>query len=231
MEHERTPEAFKFMCKVMKAIKVSRIAVSDCSHFTASLNSPWASFYRMSNIENWSSSFRETLMYTTKHDLDINQQVEFVEWSAAHLELNRRQKQVRTMQIFKARPTFKKIKVIEKAQSRPDAFAKARRKERTKLNGVPTWLFEAGPENKFPQLQLDIMVEVGSIDSWEKKIVEDEGHDGDDEEPEEDEGIEDENSDDDVVSEELEDEGSEEEARIDEEPMEREDIEDESSGG
>ncbi|ESZ90609.1 hypothetical protein SBOR_9006 [Sclerotinia borealis F-4128] len=200
MEHEWTPEAFAVACEVMRVIKVSRIAVSDCSHSTGSLKSPWTSFYCISNVENWSLSYREIFMYTTKHNLDAHQEAKFVPWSTVKIDLNFLQQQCRGMQLFKARSTFKIIKAAEKAQARADEIARSKQEKRIKVDGTPTWLFENGM--KGCELEPKMIVEVRSLDIWSGSLIENSSEDESekDEDSKVDESEEDENSGDDVTN-------------------------------
>ncbi|KAF7927256.1 hypothetical protein BELL_0131g00110 [Botrytis elliptica] len=166
-EAKWTREAVEFLYWVMKAIGVERIAVSDCSHTLGIDNNargPWASFYWWSNIENWSSSFSETLMYTTKIDLDVHQRMKFVDWNGAPapVTLGHREKRTREGQRLKARLATRKLQVAEKKQDTADDLAKSEGVSRVKQDGVPAWLFEAGRTRR--DFNLKPMVEVGSLD-------------------------------------------------------------------
>ncbi|KAF7887717.1 hypothetical protein EAF00_010011 [Botryotinia globosa] len=146
-ESQWSREAVKFFYWVMKAIGAKRIAVSDCSHTLGIDNNArghWASFYWWSSIENWSSNFTETLMYTTKIDLDVHQGIKFVDWNGAAVTLGHREQRTREGQRLKARLATRKLQVAEKKQNAADDVAKSRELPRTKQDGVPTWLFEVG---------------------------------------------------------------------------------------
>ncbi|TGO20180.1 hypothetical protein BTUL_0001g01920 [Botrytis tulipae] len=130
-----------------RPIGVERIAVSDCSHTLGIDNNargPWASFYWWSSIDNWSSTFIETLMYTTKIDLDVHQGIKFVDWNGAAVTLGHREKLTREGQRLKTRLATRKLQVAEKKQNAADDVAKSGELPRTKQDGVPTWLFEVG---------------------------------------------------------------------------------------
>ncbi|TGO41042.1 hypothetical protein BHYA_0027g00190 [Botrytis hyacinthi] len=164
-ETQWTREVVEFLYWVMKAIGVERIAVSDCSHtlgIDSNARGPWASFYWWSSIEDWSSTFTETLMYTTKIDLDMHQGMKFVDWNGAAITLGHREKRTREGQRMKARLATRKLQVAEKKQNAADDVTKREGLPRIKQDGVPTWLFEVG------RIRLDFnlmpMVEVGSLD-------------------------------------------------------------------
>ncbi|TEY52916.1 hypothetical protein BOTCAL_0253g00190 [Botryotinia calthae] len=145
-ETQWTREAVKFFYWVLKAVGVERIAVSDCSHTLGIQNDaqgPWASFYWWSNIENWSSNFTETLMYTTKIDFDVYQKMKFVGWNEAAVTQRHREKRARKGQRLKARLATRKLQVAGKKQDVADNIAKSGKLLRTKQDGVPTWLLEA----------------------------------------------------------------------------------------
>ncbi|KAF7952865.1 hypothetical protein EAE96_006089 [Botrytis aclada] len=154
-ETQWTREAVEFLSWVMKAIGVERIAVSDCSHTLGIDNNarePWASFYWWSNIENWSSTFTDTLMYTTKINLDVHQKNEIcrLEWSCSHSGPS--PKRIREGQRLKARLATRKLQVAGKRVGL----------SRTKQDGVPTWRFKVGHARR--DFNLIPMVEVGSLD-------------------------------------------------------------------
>ncbi|KAF7883214.1 uncharacterized protein EAF02_005134 [Botrytis sinoallii] len=178
MEQEWKSEAFYTLCEVLKIIKVCRIAIGDCTHAEDALKSQWGSFCSMKNIENWSSSFKEIIMYTTKRSFDEHYRPNFAPWESSRITLN--------------------------AQDMADEEAKRNGEERTMVEGIPAWFFEKTAK---ADLDLEIMVEAGSLDpeigedeNGGDGNVGDEndvGHDEDeDEELEPDEGIENENSDD-----------------------------------
>ncbi|KAF7916955.1 uncharacterized protein EAE98_010386 [Botrytis deweyae] len=204
MEQEWTSEAFYTLCEVIKIIKVCRIAIGDCTHAEDALKSRWGSFCSMKNIENWSSSFKEIIMYTTKRSFDEHYRPNFAPWESSRITLSMYQSKARSIQMHHSRPTLKKLIAIKNAQDMADEGAKRNGEGRTMVEGIPAWLFEKTAK---ADLDLRMMVEVGSLDP---EIGEDEnggdgnggdendgGHDEDeDEELEPDEGIEDENSDD-----------------------------------
>lgn len=161
-ESEWSSEAFHAMCEVMQATHVQRIAVSDCSYSKDSMQSPWANFYRFSNLQNWSPSFRETLMYTTKRDLNMKQTLQFRPWQEAPLDLNPAQRTFRSMQIHKGRPTMLKIVALKKAQKLADSMSETNGAVRAPVPGMPNWLFEQVTEQDV-RLELKMMVETASI--------------------------------------------------------------------
>ncbi|TGO41041.1 hypothetical protein BHYA_0027g00180 [Botrytis hyacinthi] len=220
LEGDWSDEAFITMCNVMQTTKVARIAVSDCSHEPA-VYSPWAAYYRLSNIDNWSLSFKETMIYTTKSDINGNRQLKLVEWKEGDAKLDMLQEKRRGIQTnYKALPTFKKISEAYADQSIADAKAKFDGNIASKVPNLPSWLYQNKEE--WEGLKLQIMVEAGTLDRQENCLgnessdSDDDNDDRDigyahsrsddeetseedeDEEPEEDEGITDENSDDDT---------------------------------
>lgn len=193
----------------MKAAKVERIAISDFSHLQLAPNNPWSSFWRWHNTVNWSPSFADILMYTTKNNLGIHQSVKFIEWAIVNLNIDRLQMQRRNAQIHHAQVSLQRIKDAKERQTEADNEAQRDGKLRTKLDDVPTWLYEdlQKRRNFYPRM----MVEIGSLEVQNGNSMNDSSNDDDnthpennvddeetdvDEEPEEDEGIEDEDSDD-----------------------------------
>ncbi|TEY52915.1 hypothetical protein BOTCAL_0253g00180 [Botryotinia calthae] len=214
IEEDWSDEAFITLCNVMQTTGVASIAVSDCSHESA-IYSPWAAYYRLSNIDNWSLSFKGTMIYTTKSDINENHQLDLVEWTEENVKLDMLQEKRRRIQInYKARPTFKRVSEAYAEQKIADAQANCEGRTAKKVPNLPFWLHQIKKE--WEGLDLQIMVEAGTLDRQEEYLVseasddEDNGyeHSQDDaegvseedegEEPEEDEGITDENSDDDV---------------------------------
>ncbi|KAF5875328.1 uncharacterized protein Bfra_003782sb [Botrytis fragariae] len=220
IEGDWSDEAFITMCNVMQATKVANFAVSDCSHESA-IYSPWAVYYRLSNIDNWSLSFRETIIYTTKRDVDKNHQLRLVEWTEADVNLDMLQEKRRRIQInYKAMPTFKKVTEAYADQIIADAQAKFEGNIARKVSNLPIWLYQN--KDVWEGLKLQIMVEAGTLDRREEypgnessdsdddndnrdsgfahsqDVDEEASEEDEDEEPEEDEGITDENSDDDI---------------------------------
>ncbi|TGO20239.1 hypothetical protein BPAE_0320g00070 [Botrytis paeoniae] len=151
---------------------------------------------KMLNIENWSSSCKDIMMYTTKRSFDEHYRPKFVPYDASRITLKMYQSKARSIQMHHARPVLKQLISMKDAQDVADEEAKRNGEGRTMVEGIPAWLFEKTAQ---ADLELKMMVEVGYLDP---EIGEDEiGADGDgdsdeDEEPEPDEGIEGENSDD-----------------------------------
>lgn len=220
MEGDWSDEAFITLCNVMQTTRVASVAVSDCSHESA-IYSPWAAYYRLSNIDNWSLSFKETIIYTTKSNINENSQIKLVEWTEEDVKLDMLQEKRRRIQInYKARPTFKKVSEAYADQKIADAQASFEGKVARKTPNLPFWLHQI--KNEWNGLELQIMVEAGTVDRQEEYLVSEASYDGDDsdkidndyehsqyeakevseenedEEPEEDEGITNENSDDDI---------------------------------
>ncbi|KAF7887718.1 hypothetical protein EAF00_010012 [Botryotinia globosa] len=222
LEGNWSDEAFITMCNVMQATKVTKVAVSDCSHEPA-IYSPWAAYYRLSNIDNWTLSFREIAIYTTKSDINENRQLKLVEWKEGDARLDMLQEKRRRIQTnYKALPTFKKISEAYADQRIADAKAKSEGYIARKVPNLPIWLYQNKEE--WEGLKLQTMVEAGTLNRQEKYLGnKSSGSDGDnddrdsgyaqkqdkdgeasdseeeeDEEPEEDEDITDENSDDDT---------------------------------
>ncbi|TGO59316.1 hypothetical protein BOTNAR_0165g00160 [Botryotinia narcissicola] len=222
LEGDWSDEAFITMCNVMQTTKVARIAVSDCSHEPA-IYRPWAAYYRLGNIDNWSLSFRETIIYTTKSDINENRQLKLIEWKEGDVKLDMLQEKRRRIQTnYKALLTFKKVSEAYADQSIADAKAKLEGYIARKVTNLPIWLYQNKEE--WEGLKLQTMVEAGTLDRQEKyrgnessesdgdNYERDSGHaqkqdnDGEasdteedeDEEPEDDESITDENSDDDT---------------------------------
>ncbi|CAD6442388.1 acdf10f8-6bb7-49a3-b21c-78369dfb452f-CDS [Sclerotinia trifoliorum] len=204
-----TPKAFELLLWVMNATGLKRVAVSDCSHLTANLNNPWELFFWWSNTEKWSSTFREISMYTTKFNIDVKQRTTFVGWAGVDLELSLHQKQRRNLQILKSRIASRKIQDAREKQALADDIAEKERKTRTKLDEVPTWLYESLHETG--DFNLRMMVEVGSLDPRAQNVIDDTSDDDDSDD--------DDNSDDSNDANNLNDE-SEEKTDIDEEPEE-----------
>ncbi|KAF7952864.1 hypothetical protein EAE96_006088 [Botrytis aclada] len=220
IEGDWSYEAIITMCNVMQVLKVAKVAVSDCSHESA-IYSPWAAYYRLGNIDNWSLSFKETMIYTTKSNIDENRQLKLVELKEGDVKLDVLQEKRRRIQInYKAIPTFKKVFEAYADQRIADAKASFEGNTARKVPNLPFWLYQNMEE--WEGLKLQIMVEAGSLDRQEKcsgnesTDSDDDNNDRDtgyahnqdddeevseedeDEEPEEDKGITDENSDDDV---------------------------------
>ncbi|TGO20181.1 hypothetical protein BTUL_0001g01930 [Botrytis tulipae] len=212
LEGDWSDEAFITMCNVMQTTKVARIAVSDCSHEPA-IYSPWAAYYRLSNIDNWSLSFKETMIYTTKSDINENLQLKLVEWKEGDAKLDMLQeKRCRIQTNHKALPTFKKVSEAYADQSIADAKAKFEGNVARKVPNLPFWLYQNKEE--WEGLKLQIMAEAGTLDRQEKYLgnessdSDDHNDDGDvsyahsknddEETSEEYESITDENSDDDT---------------------------------
>ncbi|TGO81987.1 hypothetical protein BPOR_0953g00020 [Botrytis porri] len=198
MEQEWTSEAFYTLCEVMKIIKVSKIAISDCTHAEYARRSLWGTFYTMSNIENWSSSFRHIIMYTTKRSFDEHYRPKFMPYDGSKITLNTYQSKARSIQMHHARQMLKKLIAMKDAQDVADKEAERDGEGRTMVEGIPAWLFE---ELFQVDLEFKTMLEVRSlhpeIREDKRGGAGDEGSDEDeDEELELDEGIEDENSDD-----------------------------------
>lgn len=218
IEGDWSDEAFITLCSVMQTTGVASVAVSDCSHESA-IYSPWAAYYRLSNIDNWSLSFKETIVYTTKSDINENGQIKLVEWTE-DVKLDMLQEKRRRIQInYKARPTFKRVSEAYADQKIADAQASFEGKVARKTPNLPFWLHQIKKE--WDGLELQIMVEAGTVDRKEEHLVSEASFDDnsdngdsdyehsqyeakevseedDDEEPEEDESITDENSDDDI---------------------------------
>ncbi|KAF7883213.1 uncharacterized protein EAF02_005133 [Botrytis sinoallii] len=209
VEGDWSDEAFITMCNVMQATKVAKIAVSDCSHESA-IYSPWAAYYRLSNIDNWSLSFRETIIYTTKSDINENRQLMLIEWTEFDVKLDMLQEKRRRIQInYKALPTFKKVSEAYADQVIADTQAKFEGSIARKAPNLPIWLYQN--KEGWEGLKLQIMVEAGTFDRQENYLGNEtsdsdnnndeeasDSEEDEDEEPEEDEGITDENSDDDT---------------------------------
>ncbi|KAF7916954.1 uncharacterized protein EAE98_010385 [Botrytis deweyae] len=222
IEGDWSDEAFITMCNVMQATKVAKVAVSDCSHESA-IYSPWAAYYRLSNIDNWSLSLKETMIYTTKSDINENRQLKLVEWTDGDVRLDMLQEKRRRIQInYKAMPTFKKVSEAYADQRIADTQANFEGNTAKKVPNLPIWLYQN--MEQWEGLMLQIMVEAGTLDrqenySGEESSDSDDENDNrdsgyahsqdddeeasdseedEDEEPEEDEGITDENSDDDI---------------------------------
>lgn len=219
-EGDWSDEAFITMCNVIQATKVAKVAVSDCSHEPA-IYSPWTAYYRLSNIDNWSLSFKETMIYTTKSDISENRQLKLVEWKEEDVKLDLLQEERRRIQTnHKALPTFKKVSEAYADQIVANSKAKLEGNIARKAPNLPIWLYQNKEE--WEGLNLQIMVEAGTLDRQEKHLGNDsldsldenddrdigytqsQDNDGEandseedvDEEPEEDEGITDENSED-----------------------------------
>ncbi|TGO20240.1 hypothetical protein BPAE_0320g00080 [Botrytis paeoniae] len=220
IEGDWSDEAFITMCDAMQATKVAKVAVSDCSHESA-LYSPWAAYYRLSNIDNWSLSFKETIIYTAKNNINENRQLKLVEWKDGNVKLDMLQEKRRRIQInYKAMPTFKKVCESYADQKIADIQANFEGNIAKKVSNLPIWLYQN--KEDWEGLKLQIMVDAGTLDRQEEysdnkssdssddkddrdsgyaysqnddEVASEEDEDG---KPEEDEGITDENSDDDI---------------------------------
>ncbi|KAF7895597.1 uncharacterized protein EAF01_009559 [Botrytis porri] len=219
IEGDWSDEAFITMCNVMQVTKVDNFAVSDCSHESA-IYSPWAAYYRLSNIDNWSLSFKEVMIYTTKSDINENRQLKLVEWKDGDVKLDTLQEKRRRIQTnYKALQTFKKVSEAYADQRIADAQANLKGNIARKVSNLPIWLYQNREE--WEGLNLQIMVEAGALNRQQDYSAGNESSDCDDnddrgtgyaesqndeevseededEEPEEDEGITDDNSDDDI---------------------------------
>lgn len=186
VERDWTPQAFKTMCDLLKLLKVWRIAVSDCSHVVAKIPNPWVTFFQRLYGDHWSSSFMESVLYTTKHDFIPHQKLEFVHYELANVELEPAQERARLIEVSESKKAFRRFNRLKNKQTRQDESNKLKGKKRTMVDGIPTWFFEEKKE--CPDLYLNIMLQVGSIDIWEGNLEDyEEWELEDDEEDEEDE--------------------------------------------
>ncbi|KAM0127793.1 hypothetical protein ACHAP3_008649 [Botrytis cinerea] len=142
MEEEWSSEAFYTLCEVMKIIKVSIIAISDCMYAEDARRSLWGTFYTMSKIKNWSSSFKDIMMYTTKQSFEDHYRPEFVTFEGSRITLNMYQSKAWSIQMHHARPMLKKLIAMKDAQDMADKEAERNGEVRTMVEGIPSWLFE-----------------------------------------------------------------------------------------
>ncbi|KAK6597603.1 hypothetical protein H4I96_08555 [Botrytis cinerea] len=122
-EEEWSSEAFYTLCEVMKIIKVSIIAISDCMYAEDARRSLWGTFYTMSKIKNWSSSFKDIMMHTTKQSFEDNYRPEFVTFEGSRITLSMYQSKAWSIQMHHARPMLKKLIAMKDAQDMADKEA------------------------------------------------------------------------------------------------------------
>ena len=142
MEEEWSSEAFYTLREVMKITKVSIIAISDCMYAEDARRSLWGTFYTMSKIKNWSSSFKDIMMYTTKQSFEDHYRPEFVTFEGSRITLNMYQSKAWSIQMHHARPMLKKLIAMKDAQDMADKEAERNGEVRTMVEGIPSWLFE-----------------------------------------------------------------------------------------
>ncbi|KAF5875327.1 uncharacterized protein Bfra_003782sa [Botrytis fragariae] len=131
------------------------------SHAEDARRSLWGTFYTMSNIENWSSSFKDIMIYTTKRSFNKHCRPKFVPYDASRITLNIYQSKARSNQMHHARPMLKKTTALKDAQDVADEEAEHNGERKTMVEGIPTWLLEKTAK---ANLELKMMVEVGSLD-------------------------------------------------------------------
>ena len=142
MEEEWSSEAFYTLREVMKITKVSIIAISDCMYAEDARRSLWGTFYTMSKIKNWSSSFKDIMMYTTKQSFEDHYRPKFVTFKDSRIILNMYQSKAWSIQMHHARPMLKKLIAMKDAQDMADKEAERNGEVRTMVEGIPSWLFE-----------------------------------------------------------------------------------------